>query len=71
MQEDTRMQLISEVARITGISASTIRAWARTQQLRVAERRPTLVGLAWYTTVAAVLERASQPYKIGRPIKKS
>ena len=68
--KEDKMLLISEVAKLTGVSVDTIRAWARTNQLAVAEMRPVLVGMAWHTTVAAVKERASQPRKTGRPLKK-
>ena len=68
--KEDKMLLISEVAKLTGVSVDTIRAWARTNQLAVAEMRPVLVGMAWFTTVAAVKERASQPRKTGRPLKK-
>ncbi len=68
--KEDKMLLISEVAKLTGVSVNTIRAWARTNQLAVAEMRPVLVGMAWYTTVAAVKERVAQPRKTGRPLKK-
>jgi hypothetical protein len=69
MSEDD-LELIGEIERITGISVNTIRHWAKTGQLAVAELRQFPTGPAWCTTVAAVEARASERKKNGPQVRR-
>lgn len=69
MKED-EMQIITQVAKATGVSASTLRWWARIGRLSPAERRENERGvLSWYTTIQAVQAVLNTPQKEGRRVQ--
>jgi DNA-binding transcriptional MerR regulator len=68
MVSEDEMLLISEVSEKTGISANTLRLWARTGQLKEYEARKVPTGHVYYTTIRAALERQKNT-KMGRPPK--
>lgn len=69
MRED-ELVLLSEVEKVTGISVNTIRHWAKTGQLAIAEVRQFPTGPAWCTTVAAVEARALEQKTHGPKVRR-
>ncbi len=67
--KEDKMLLISEVAKLTGVSGSTIRRWAERGLLNPARRRVQKNYIAWFTTVNAVMAVVKRKKKIGRPRK--
>lgn len=63
------MITIAEASRRSGIPRPTIQLWARTGQIK-AEKRDSVLGPIWHTTIESVLARWEWRGKGGRPRKK-
>jgi len=68
MTKEHEMIPISEAATETGVSASTLRVWARTGRLVPAQRFEVRGVLTWHTTIEAVQAAVNNPPKLGRKV---
>lgn len=67
-KDKSEMISIAQAAAETGVSASTLRVWARTGVLKPAARYEVKGVLTWHTTIEAINAALNNPPKLGRKV---